>query len=102
MTNPFGENAHGFAAGGVKLRFAPGAGFGKAEVVENVDDEVDANGGADEDYVNGLTGGSGFVRRARWQCVGFGVGDKFGHGGMTEMWTDEIQGFSENPRSWIV
>ncbi len=76
MTNPFGENAHGFAAGGVELRFAPSTGFGEAKAVEDTDDEVDADGGADEDDADGLAGRSGLVWVAGREAVGFGVGDE--------------------------
>lgn len=39
--NPFFEDAHGFAAGGIDLRFAPGSGFSETETVKDFDNEVD-------------------------------------------------------------
>ena len=54
MANPFGENAHGLAGGGVELRFAPGAGFGEADAVEMGDHQLHAGGGADEHDAHGF------------------------------------------------
>lgn len=52
--NPFGQNAHGLAGGRVELGFTPGAGFGKAQVVENGDQQVDAGGRADQNDAHGF------------------------------------------------
>lgn len=73
---PFGEDTHGFAAGGIELGFAPGAGFGEAEAMEDADDEVDAVDGADEDDADGFAGGGGLIGGGGWEVVGFGVGDE--------------------------
>lgn len=77
-TNPFGEDAHGFAAGGIDLGFAPGAGFGKVEGVEDANDEINAANGADEDDTDRLAGENvgGDIRR---EAVGFGIVNKLLH-----------------------
>ncbi|MEO1347305.1 MAG: hypothetical protein AAFW84_00680 [Cyanobacteria bacterium J06635_15] len=74
MVKPLGEDTHGFAAGGVELGFAPGAGFGEAEAMEDADDEVDAVEGADEDDADGFAGG--LIGGGWREVVGFGVGDE--------------------------
>ena len=76
---PFGENAHGLAGGGVELGFAPGAGFGEADVVEMGDDEFHSGGGADQHDPHGFAGVGGLW--AGWvvggrQAVDFAVGDE--------------------------
>ncbi len=61
--NPFFEDAHGFAAFGIDLGFAPGTGFGKAQAMEDLDDDADAEGGADEGDEYGFASGG---RGAGW------------------------------------
>ena len=77
--NPFGENAHGLAGGGVELGLAPGARFGEADAVEMGNDELHAGGGADEHDAHGFArvGGlwAGWVAGG-WQAVDFAVGDE--------------------------
>ena len=41
MTDPFSEDAHGFAASGIDLGLAPDEGFGKAKGMEDVDNLVE-------------------------------------------------------------
>lgn len=73
---PLGEDTHGFAADGVELGFSPGAGFGKAEAVEDADDEVNALDGADEDDADGFAVWGGLISQGGREVVGFGVGDE--------------------------
>lgn len=78
--NPFGEDAHGLAGGGVELGFAPGAGFGEADAVEMGDDEFHVGGGADEHDAHGFAWvgwlGAGWVAGGRL-AIDFAVGDEF-------------------------
>lgn len=76
MANPFGQDAHGLAGGGVFLGLAPGAGFGEAQAMQNGDHEVDAGNGADQDDAHGFALGQVGGVLARWQGVNFGVGDE--------------------------
>jgi hypothetical protein len=76
VPQPFGEHAHGSTGVGVDLGFALGAGFGKAEAMENFDHQVDAHSGADdgdEDAIAAKLGGD-------W-AAGWGVVDRMGMGG---------------------
>jgi hypothetical protein len=50
--NPFREHPHGQAGVGITLYFAPGAGFGKAQAMEDADDQVDALGRADQEVLS--------------------------------------------------
>lgn len=79
-TNPFFEDAHGFAAFGVDLGFAPGSGFGEAQAMEDLDDDAHAGGGADNGDQHGFTGGLRGWSAGGWREFGFGVGDEFLHG----------------------
>ena len=78
--DPFFEDAHRFAAFGVDLGFAPGSGFGEAEAMEDLDDDAQAEGGADDGNEHGFADGLGSRSSSGWWGVGFGSGDEFLHG----------------------
>ena len=42
MADPPSKNTHGLAADRVELGLAPGSGFSKAKLMQNLDDELDA------------------------------------------------------------
>jgi len=77
IPQPFGEHAHGSAGVGIDLGLAPGAGFGKAEAMEDFDHQVDADGGANDGDEDGFVGGLGGGRAAGRGAVDFAVGDEF-------------------------
>jgi hypothetical protein len=71
------EDAHGSAGVGVVLELATGTGFGKAEVVQGFDYQIDADRRADDGNVDGFAPRLGRSRVARRSAVNFAVGDKF-------------------------
>lgn len=77
IPQPFGEHAHGSAGVGIDLGFAPRAGFGKAEAMENFNHQVDADRRADDGDVDGFAGGLGGGGAAGRGAVDFAVGDEF-------------------------
>ena len=77
IPQPFGEYAHGSAGVGVDLGFAPGSSLGKAQAMEDLDHQVDADGGADDGDVNGFAAGLGGGGAAGRGTVDFTVGDEF-------------------------
>lgn len=68
------------AAFGVNLRSAPGTSFGEAETMEDLDNQVNTEAGADNGDEDGVAGGLiGWCACWGW-VVGFGAGDEVLHG----------------------
>lgn len=78
--NPFFKDTHRFAAFGIDLRFAPGTSFGKAQAMEDLDDDTHAEGGADDGDEYRFASGLGCWNAIGWWGVDFSVGDEFLHG----------------------
>ena len=55
--DPFSKNTHRIAADRIELGLAPGSGFSKAKVMQNLDDELDAPDWANEDDAHRLPTG---------------------------------------------
>ena len=68
------------AAFGVELGFAPGSNFGKAQAMEDFDDEANGKRGADEGDEHRLSGGLGRWITSGWWSVGASRGNEFLHG----------------------
>ena len=58
------------------MEFAPGAGFGQADAMENFDYQVDCDRRADDGDVDGFAAGLGRGRAAGRGAVDFAVGDE--------------------------
>ena len=79
VADPSSKNTHGLAADRVELGLAPGSGFSKAKVMQNLDDELDSPDWANEYDAHRFPTGLWRCGVGGREAIGFSVRDVVVH-----------------------